>query len=454
MTLCNALRPVFLSLLSLFPLRAPLAAQTAAPTADRGADLQFAVILTRHGVRAPMAAPELYNQFSAAPWPQWDVPPSNLTAHGYQLMKLFGAWDRIKFSNEGLLAPTGCADAARITILADTDQRTRETGKALAEGLLPGCDVAIQSQPEGKVDPLFRPLAAGAPNDRSSSLGWSAGIGHPDSALAVAAISGRIGADPNSLTEAYRPQLAALDRVLSGCGHGPANAKRTSLFDIPASLKPASGDPPFTARGPLITGSTLAENLLLEYTDGMSDADIGWGCVDAATVRELMQLDAARWDFGFRTPAIAHMYASNLLDHIHWTMEQSVMGKPMPGAIGKPGDRLVILVGHDTNIVAIAGALGIDWVLDGRVDDSPPGGALLFELWRPRAGGEPFVRVAFTTQTLEQMRKAEPLTTASPPAEAPIFIPVCGRQDLSCSWGGFSAAMRQAIDPAWVSALP
>ena len=440
MPLCDAPRPVFLILLSLFPLCAPLAAQTPAPTSCRGADLQLVVILTRHGVRAPMAAPELYNRFSAAPWPQWNVPPSDLTAHGYQLMKLFGAWDRMKLSGEGLLAPTGCADARHVTIRADIDQRTRETGKALAEGMFPGCNVDIHSQPDGKVDPLFRPLAAGA--------------GHADSALAVAAISGRIGGDPNNLTEAYRPQLAALDRVLAGCGHGSANAQRTSIFDIPASLKPGSGDPPFAARGPLVTASTLAENLLLEYAEGMSDANTGWGCLDGPTLRYLMQANIAAWDYADRTPAIARMYASNFLDHIRETMEQSVTGKSVPGALGKPGDRLVILVGHDTNIATIAGALGIDWVLDGRVDDSPPGGALIFELWRPRAGGEPFVRVAFTTQTLEQMRKAEPLTAANPPAEAPIFVPACSRQDFSCSWGGFSAALRQAIDPAYVTALP
>ncbi len=125
--------------------------------ANQNADLQLVVVLSRHGVRAPMGQPDLYNQFSAAPWPQWDVPPGYLTAHGYQLMKLFGAWDRIKFSGEGLLAATGCADAAHVTIVADTDQRTRETGKALAEGMLPGCEVPVHSQPDGANDPLFRP---------------------------------------------------------------------------------------------------------------------------------------------------------------------------------------------------------------------------------------------------------------------------------------------------------
>jgi hypothetical protein len=64
------------------------------------------------------------------------------------------------------------------------------------------------------------------------------------------------------------------------------------------------------------------------------------------------------------------------------------------------------------------------------------------------------VRVAFTTQTLEQMRNSEPLTPANPPAEAPVFVPACSGADLSCSWEGFSAAMRQATDPAFVTALP
>jgi 4-phytase/acid phosphatase len=78
---------------------------------------------------------------------------------------------------------------------------------------------------------------------------------------------------------------------------------------------------------------------------------------------------------------------------------------------------------------------------------------LVFELWRlPEAGSS--VRVEFTTQTLEQMRNSEPLTPANPPADAPIFVPACSGPDLSCTWSSFSAAMRQATDPAFVSALP
>jgi 4-phytase/acid phosphatase len=413
----------------------PLAQPASAQAPARDAKLQLVIVLTRHGVRSPLTAQADLDKYSASPWPKWEVAPGLLTAHGYQLMKLFGAWDRTEFSASGLFTPTGCADSTHVTILADIDQRTRETGKALSEGMFPGCNVVVHSQPNGVTDPLFSPRKAG--------------VGHPDSTIAAAAIAGRIGGDPDNLTDTYRPQLTALDRILSGCGHLPLNPQRTSIFDIPASLKPGSGDSPVAVRGPLVTSSTLAENLLLEYTQGMSDADTGWGCLDAATLRFVMQANIAAWNYQDRTPTIARIYASNLLDHIRRTMEQSVTGKPVSGALGKP----VILVGHDTNIVTLAGALGIDWIADGRVDDSPPGGALVFELWRsPKSG--PFVRVAFTTQTLEQMRNAEPLTPTNPPAEAPIFIPACSRPDLSCSWESFAAAMRQATDPAYVTPLP
>ncbi len=430
---------IFALVLASFPLFPLAEAQSAAaPAPSRDADLQLVVVLSRHGVRSPLTSQAELDKYSAAPWPKWEVAPGLQTAHGNQLIRIFGAWDRTRWSSEGLLSPAGCGDTAHVTIVADTDQRTRETGKALAEGIFPGCDVAVHSQPDGTVDPLFRsPAAAGS---------------HRDLALVVAAVEGRIGGDPKQLTEVYRPQLTALERVLTGCEKLPVNPQRTSIFDAAATLKPGSSGAPNFSHTPLAMGSTLAENLLLEYTQGMSDA--GWGCLDGATLRYLMQLDTANWDYGSRTPTISRMNAANLLDRIEKTMEQGASGKAVAGAVGKPGDKLVILVGHDSNISAVAGALNIDWVFDGRVDDTPPGGALLFELWRPRDGGKPYVRLEYIAQTLEQMRNSEPLTPANPPAVVPIFIPGCGRQDLSCTWEGFVAAMRASIDPAYVAAQP
>lgn len=108
-----------------------------APPASKQMQLQFVVVLTRHGVRSPTGDPGRFAKYSRAPWPQWDVPPGYLTAHGFEDMKLFGAWDRSQLAQEGLLSATGCADSAQVWFYADSDQRTRESGRALTEGMFP-----------------------------------------------------------------------------------------------------------------------------------------------------------------------------------------------------------------------------------------------------------------------------------------------------------------------------
>jgi 4-phytase/acid phosphatase len=282
---------------------------------------------------------------------------------------------------------------------------------------------------EGTPDALFHPLGA-----HHASL---------DPTLAVAAISGRIGGNPNNPTEANRTQLTALDRILATCGD-PATpmVKRQSILEIPAQLTSGPGDHLAELRGPLSTASTLTENLLLEYTENMDVTNVGWGCVNGANLRALMDLHTAASEFSQRPKPIAHAQASNLLHEILLSLSQAATRKPVAGAISRVNDRVLFLIGHDTNIASIAGLLDLNWIVDGRRDDTPPGGALVFELWQPATGGEDFVRVYYTTQTLEQMRTATVLTSQNPPVRVPVFIPACSRADSSCSLPDFERALQ------------
>jgi 4-phytase/acid phosphatase len=408
---------------------------------DKEEELKFVVMVSRHGVRSPTGNTDQLNQYSAQPWPTWSVPPGYLTEHGAHLMTLFGEFDREQLAAQGILAANGCADAEHIRIVADSDQRTRETGKALAAGLAPGCAIAVSALPEGTPDPLFHSLEAG--------------VGQPDKLLATAAVSGRIGNNPLGLSEAYRPQLEALKQVLSGCERGatcssPGKAAPQSIFDIQSSIAPGKGDHLVELHTPLSVASTMAENLLLEYTEGFGAARVGWGRVDIHNLRELLQLHTANEDITHRTPYIARIESANLLSRILQSMEQEAAGHPVIGALSKPGDRLLILVGHDTNLANISGAMGLSWLIDGRRDDTPPGGALVFELWKRHNTGEFLVRTFYEAQTLDQMRNATMLSMQNPPERVPVFLPACSQADDSCDWKAFQLAVQAVVPSTFV----
>lgn len=419
-------------------LQSSLCVATAQVDAGDSGQLIFALVLTRHGVRSPTGSVDKLNRFSGNEWPQWEVPPGYLTPHGSQLMTLFGRYYREYFAKYGLLKRSGCGDAASVIFLADSDQRTVATGKALAEGILPGCELAVHASPEGTPDPLFHSLAAE--------------VGHPDYALAAAALSGRIGDDPSGLVDAYGPTLKTMEAILSQCDSpkvckGPTQ----SLLEIPSSISPGHGNHLVTFQSPLSVASSIAEDFQLEYTNGMPLNEVGWGHANAAVVNEMITLHTAEADLTHRTPYLARAQASNLMIHIIDTLQQAVQKRRVPGALGNPGDKLLFLVGHDTNISTLAGALGISWLIDGRRDDTPPGGALVFEVWSSPNTKDYGVRTYYVTQTLQQMRDMVPLTLTVPPARANIFIPGCSTADksYSCTFSGFQQSVHAAIDPAF-----
>jgi 4-phytase/acid phosphatase len=262
--------------------------------------------------------------------------------------------------------------------------------------MFPGCPANEQPEqhalPKGQADPLFHSL--------------SAGIGEPDYPRAVASIAGRIGNNPAGVTEAYRPQLEGLQRLLLECPPAsrcpePGHAATKLLLDVPASLDGGKADHLAELKGPLSTASTITETLLLEYTTGLPLDQVGWGQVDLATLKQLMDLHTAASDLTRRTSYLATVQASNTLAHILETIQQAATQKQTPGALGKLGDRAVVLVGHDTNLANIAGMLNLNWVIDGRRDDTPPGGALVFELRQAPHGSGYEVNTYYTAQTLE-----------------------------------------------------
>lgn len=390
------------------------------PAGGGGApQLQYVAIVSRHGVRSPTWDNARLDGYSAEPWPRWEVPPGHLTPHGRKLIEQMGGYYREWLSAEGAVQVPGCRDAGRVFIRADGEARTLETGRAFAESLLPGCGIAVHAETGGTTDRLF------------------SGFGKPDQERMLAAVNERLGHDPQKLVADHREALETLQAIVKG-NVGVAQ-------DVGAVLKGRSVE----LTGPFATGSTFSENLLLEYADGMQGPALGWGRLTRQNLFRVLEIHAVYADLMRRTAYLARARGSNLLAHVLRSLEQAATGKATEGAIGRPGDAVLLLAGHDTNLSNLSGMLGLAWQLDGyQRDDTPPGGALIFSLWRDGAGRY-LVKLRYVAQSLDQMRNAEALSLASPPEGQDVALPGCGAPN--CAWETARRVMEKAIDPAFVA---
>jgi len=380
--------------------------------------------------------------FASQPWPAWEVAPGIQTPHGNTLIAMMGDYYRALLIDAGALSGDPAVDAQRVFIRADNDQRTIETGRILGKSLVRVGEPDVHSLADGVADPLFRPFRAH--------------VGHPDTALAVAAVMGRMGGDPRRVERAYSAQLSELKGILFGPGGGAPQG--ASAFDAPTVVAPGGRDNLVAVTGPLNAALQCTESLVLEYTDGMPASDVGWGRVDGRALTNLLALHELYFDLTQRTYYPAQVGGSNLASHIIDTLEQAALGQPVVGALGPTGERVVVLVGHDTNIANIGGLFGMIWWVPGtQANPTVPGGALVFELWR--RGGQRsafYVRTSYVAQTLEQMREASPISLSNPPARSPIFVPGCGGQgaDFDAPLASFVRRARRVIDPSFVAEEP
>ncbi|HEY4300441.1 MAG TPA: histidine-type phosphatase [Candidatus Didemnitutus sp.] len=404
-------------------------------------DLRLAIVLTRHGVRTPLQANEELDRYSGKPWPAWSLPPGMLTAHGYRQMVLMGEYYRDRYVAAGLLSGHADLDREVVYFNADNDARTIASAQGIAEGLMPGEKVAVAALPQGTVDPLYRP--AQVP------------VGNPDRQLAAAAVLGSVGGDGANVDRTWAPTLHDLRRVVYG-PDGKLPPGRDPGLDRPTQILPGAGDGTVRLAGGMSVARHVIETMILEYEDGHPMDEVGWGRVSPAMLAEFTALHAATFQLSSGMFTAAQIQGSNLVSHILETIDQAVSGQPRTGAFGTPRSRLVILAGHDTNIVNVAGMLGLHWIIPGSGDNCPlPGGSLIFELRQHRRDGRYEVRVLYVAQTLEQGRDLEPLSNAHPPALAATFIPDCSSAEpgYPAPLDRFEALLRRVINPEFVAPL-
>ena len=399
-------------------------------------ELVSTVALSRHGVRSPIAGTPALATFATDPWPSWPVPSGHLTPRGAELAKLLGAYYREYYAAQGLLPAGGCPPAGRVVAWADVAQRTLVTAQSLLDGMFPGCNFTPGSLTSAEIDPLFHPTRAG--------------VCKLDPARARRSVMGAEGGSLASLRRTLRTEIAAMQSVLKCCQPALCRAAGVnapcSLRDLPTAIVPAdSGN--VRLSGPISIGSTASEIFLLEYAEGFPERQVAWGRASTPqAIRPLLKLHAAQFDLIERTPYLAARQGSALMDRILSTLQRAV------DTSGTKAPVFTLLVGHDTNLANIGGMLGLRWSLPSYLaNETPPAGAMHFDLLRDRETQAHAIRIRYVAQTPDQMHRMVPLNLALPPETAVVQIDRCKAiEDGICPWNEFVKVADRAIDRSCV----
>lgn len=428
-----------------FTLMAGLApARAQVPPIPPGWQTERVVMLARHSVLAPVETPEQLARFAASPWPAWPVAPGNLTPRGADLGHQMGQFYRIIYGGRGLIEESICPEPGTVVLWVDLDNRAEYAALSTLGGLYMRCITPILKHQAdlSKPDPLFHPQPSpSCPMDAAGNR---------------TAILARIGGDFTSVLREYAPQLSLLQSTLCPPGAlGSSGAACGLAAEAPAIVPDPKGG--VAMKGPIAIGSMASEIFLQETAEGMPADQVAWGRLggDPAgndKLRDMLKVRRLHADLMEKTRPIARQKGSNMLAQITAALQD---GHRFPGAPNTAQPvRFGMLIGHDTNILNVAGLLNLGWEIKGYQDNEvPPGSALAFELLREGRNGQRYVRLAFYAQTPEQLRNNTLLTIDNPPGMVAVDLPACSAhaRDKACPLERFVEIATAAIDPGCVT---
>ena len=378
---------------------------TATPTlASANPTVERVVMVMRHGVRAPIDGEVPAGTLTAAPWPAWPVAAEQITPHGARALQARGRADRAWLAALAVVPATGCPTPGSVRVWTNVSQRTIDSGEHFVAGFAPTCAIAVGHRAAGEIDPLFEALRAHTTDFRAGD--------------AIASIEHFTGG-MDRLVAKHAAELRLLDRVL-------ACAQPTCSPGAPAALRASADGRGIDLDGPIRRTSGIAQVLLLEAAEGMPHP--GWGRATPAVLERIGRLHAALFDVFTRAPYMAAHQAGPLGRRV------------IASLTAQDGPALDLLVGHDTNVTALAAALGVDLVAPGYAkNDTAPAGALVLELLRDTSNAR-FVRLSYRTQTPAELGRLGSRVTTTP-----MTMPGCAR---ACPLDRFARLLRARLAPA------
>ena len=402
-----------------------------------GYKLEKAVILSRHGIRAPLIG---YGSAlaDATPhtWPTWKAEGGHLTTRGGELETRIAHYVRTWLDNTGLTSKDSCPTKDDLLIYANSLPRTIDTGKSFVKGAFPGCDLPVHNLEEvGKMDNTFNPIVRSPVDDAFT-------------AKAEKSIDEMLGAGGFAdINQRLAKNYQILENVLD-YDHSATceKEKQCDLDKIKNSLSFAQDKEPGT-KGPLRNGTGAADSFILQYYEGYPEADVAWGKIKTAEEwQAIVDLKNIYTDVLFTSPVIAKEAASPLLAFIQNSFADHGYDHPLIKDAQKA--RTVLLVGHDSNVASLLALLNTaPYQLPDQYEKTPISGKVLFEQWRDK-DGKALMKIEYLYQSTQQLRDDSVLDEKNPPQRVTLKLADCPTDANGyCPMDDFNRIASAALKP-------
>lgn len=409
-------------------------ASTQSSDVPAGYTLEKVVMLSRHGIRAPLVGyGSVLAESTPHTWPQWQTEGGHLTPKGAELEKIFSTWLGGWFDARGLVAKGACP-TDQVLVYTNSLPRTIDSGKSFVQGAFPGCELTVHHLEEvGKMDNTFNPITRSATDDAFV-------------ARAMASVDATLGAGGFAgLNQQLKGGYDALEAVLDYDNSLMCKEKQQCDFAAQDNtLAFEQGKEPKTS-GALRNGTSAADNFILQYYEGFPEKDIAWGRLQSPEQwQQIQNIKNTYNDVLFGTPVMAKEAATPLLTFIANALQDRGYEHPLGKAAQDA--KVVMLVGHDSNFGSLFPLLQVaPYTLPGQYEHTPISGKVAFEQWRDR-DGKGWMKIEYLYQTGEQLRHATPLDSKNPPQRITLNIAGCPADAQGfCPLDDFHKAVEKAL---------
>ncbi len=401
------MRAIFTAALALVFMSVPALLNAQAQRSQEFKDkykLKEAVVLSRHNIRSPLSDSKSdLGRMTPHQWTKWSAGKSELTSRGGALETLMGQYFRKWAVDAGLFPENHIPTADDLNVIANSMQRCIATAQYFSSGFMPVGGVRVNHRYEpSKMDPLFNPqLTKVSPEFVATAM---------EQINAMGGKNGIVG-----INEAIAPEYAFIQEVMDTKDSPMARTNDPKLKDFSnfntEIVFEKFKEPAMKAGSALKDLNAASDAFILQYYEEPDSVKAAFGKnLTREQWARLAKIKDVYQDVLFTAPIVAVNVSHPLIQYIY-------------DELRSPDRKFTFLVGHDSNLSAVATALGVEeYELPNTIEKKTPIGSKIVVEKFVGADGVEYADLNIVYQSVDQLRNMELLSLDNPPMIYPLTL--------------------------------